>query len=1259
MKLKFYSLVVIIAAILSIAVFQADKVIFERYQIDLRKQVYEQLRHIENRLSFNLYNNIQLAKGIPAILTIKPSLTQQEFALVAKKIIDQHSSLRNIALAPDLVIQYIYPLEGNQSALGVDYRTLPQQIDSVLRAKESRQIILAGPVELIQGGIAFISRTPVFIDTEDGKESFWGIVSVVIDANVLYKKSGLLDENLPIDIAIRGQDGLGQDGEVFFGKPELFNLKNVSSTITVPNGTWQLVAKPVSGWKPPPEYKIQTRLLLAGTALLLFWMLYIFLKASMNASTANLKFRNLIEDSPIPHILIDEKQQLTFVNHAFIHTYGYTEYDIPTLSIWWNKAFPDPDYRKHAKQLWDTYSNQVQSSTSLVTAIELNIKCRDGSTRIALASHPTNESIQDSEAPIILYDITERVQTEQREKVRSTVFDLLAKGAPLPIILEKIVTLIEQGKNGSLCSILLLDHEGKRLITGAAPSLPDFYNDAINGIEIGEGVGSCGTAAFTRQRVIVKNIQTHPYWSPYKELATKANLGSCWSQPIQGAQQKLLGTFAIYHRNITAPESSDIELIEFVAQLTAIVIERHKMIEKAQLSSRVFNNTLEGIIITNADTEIIDVNPAFCNITGFSYDEAIGRKVSFLNSGKQSPQFYNEMWQEINETGHWHGEVWNRKKDGELYAELLTISTLLDDSGNVINYIGVFTDITHSKQQQEKLSQIAHYDVLTGLPNRALFADRFHQAIAHSKRKKSLLAVCFLDLDNFKHVNDNYGHDVGDQLLVAVAQRITESIREDDTVSRQGGDEFTLLLNDLESYNQCEETLERIHRALTEPYLINGHSHSITASIGMTIYPDDNEDIDILIRHADQAMYQAKLAGKHRYQTFDSYHDKQLMQKHHKLDEIQQALINNEFTLYYQPKVNMVTGKVFGVEALIRWFHPDKGIIPPLAFLPLIDGTDIELQVGDWVIKQALEQMADWLNQDIKLEVSVNIASHHLLAESFFESLKTALAQYPAVDPQYLQLEILESSALSDLHTIGQIITRCQDTLGVNVALDDFGTGYSSLTHLRNLTANTIKIDQSFIRDMLDDPNDYTIVDGVLGLADAFGRDVIAEGVETTTPGLMLLIMGCKQAQGYGIAKPMPADQFPDWLAHYTPNQQWLACGNKDMTKKQKKIKLFRLISEHWKNTFILKTQSQPADNQHWPIMSEQHDPCGQWIKRAYKEGLFDQEDIQHLEYAHKNVHIIAHAIQRKYQEGDMNTAKNELALLQPAFDEMNQVLPA
>jgi len=684
---------------------------------------------------------------------------------------------------------------------------------------------------------------------------------------------------------------------------------------------------------------------------------------------------------------------------------------------------------------------------------------------------------------------------------------------------------------------------------------------------------------------------------------------------------------------------------------------RLKVEKRLQLSSRIFGDTHDGIIITDYQGIINDVNPAFCNITGYSRDEVLGKKPSILSSGRQSPEFYSDMWMALKEHGHWQGEVWNRRKGGELYAELLTISTLLDDNGKAINYVGVFTDITDSKQQQEKLSLMAHYDILTNLPNRALFVDRFNQAIAHSKRSEHQLAICFLDLDDFKPVNDKYGHDAGDQLLIEVAQRITASIREEDTVSRQGGDEFTLLLNDIESYGQCKNTLERILHALAQPYSIDGNSHKITASIGVTLYPDDNEDIDTLIRHADNAMYQAKQSGKHRYHFFDSTHDKQLVQQHHKLDEIQQALINNEFTLYYQPKVNMVTGDVFGVEALIRWIHPEKGLIPPLDFLPLIDATDLELQIGDWVINQALQQMDNWLAQGIKLEVSVNIASHHIQSESFFAHLEAALAQYPAVDSQYLQLEILESSALGDLQTISQIIKICQEALGVNIALDDFGTGYSSLTHLRSLTANTIKIDQSFVRDMLDDPDDYTIIDGIIGLAESFGREVIAEGVETTGHGLMLLLMGCKEAQGYGIAKPMSATNFAEWFSNYIPNQEWLTCGNKNRTEKETKIKLFRLITEHWKNKFVSKVQSSPEGNQQWSIMSDKHCHCGRWIKRARKEGLFGQMGLNHLATAHDNVHLIAQAIQLSYQEGEIDKARGSLEGLVTAYNEMSNAV--
>ncbi|NOQ77380.1 MAG: EAL domain-containing protein [Methylococcaceae bacterium] len=681
--------------------------------------------------------------------------------------------------------------------------------------------------------------------------------------------------------------------------------------------------------------------------------------------------------------------------------------------------------------------------------------------------------------------------------------------------------------------------------------------------------------------------------------------------------------------------------------------------EKLKLSGRVFNDTHEGIIITDANKLIIDVNPAFCTITGYNTEEVLGQNPSILSSGKQSPEFYRDMWHNIDKHGYWQGEVWNRKKGGELYAELLIISALKDGNDKVVNYVGLFSDITSSKQHQDELSIMAHYDVLTGLPNRTLFIDRFNQAIAHSKRSQSLLAVCFLDLDNFKPVNDNYGHAVGDQLLIEVAQRIKGNIREADTVSRQGGDEFAILLGDINSYTQCQRTLDRILNSLAQPYLIDGYPHKITASIGVTLYPEDNEDLDTLLRHADNAMYQAKLKGKHRFHLFNTQHAQMLVLKNHQLDEVSDALDNNELQLYYQPKVNMVTGDVFGAEALIRWNHPKKGLIPPLDFLPLIDGTYLEIQVGDWVINQALIQLTKWKQQGINLEVSVNIASHHLLSDNFFAHLDKALAKNPTTDSQYLQLEILESSALGDLNTISLIIENCQEELGVKIALDDFGTGYSSLTHLRSLPANTIKVDQSFVRDMLDDPSDFNIIEAVIGLADTFGREVIAEGVETTVHGLMLILIGCEEAQGYGIAKPMPADDIPKWLSNYTPNQAWLACANKELTPQESKVKQFELASEQWKHSFVTNINSSHEDIKHWPILNQKRCHCGTWIKRVRQELLFEEKDLKQLSETHEALHRIANELHQQYQDNSVNTARESLVEFQAAFDDMHYVLEA
>jgi len=836
---------------------------------------------------------------------------------------------------------------------------------------------------------------------------------------------------------------------------------------------------------------------------------------------------------------------------------------------------------------------------------------------------------------------------------RNEVLQQLVQDKPLATILESIVLAIEQIEINTSCSILLLDNEGKHLLHGSAPHLPKFYNDAINGLEIGYSAGSCGTAAFTQTRVIVEDIQSHPYWSNYKEIARKANLGACWSEPIIGPNNKLLGTFAIYHHQPTSPSEEALKLIESAAQLSAVVIEHKKAHDEQLLSSRVFNAAREGIMVTDPLCNIITVNPMFSDITGYSLEEVIGKNPKILNSGKHSAEFYMAMWQSVKTQGHWQGEVWNRKKNGQLYVEQLTISSLLDDAGLPRHYIGLFSDITHNKEQQQSLELMAHYDVLTKLPNRALFADRFERSIAHSKRDLTLLAVCFLDLDNFKPINDNYGHEMGDLILIEVATRLKNALRDEDTVSRQGGDEFALLLSNFETIDQCEALLNRIHRSLAKPYLIGDETHYISASSGTTIYPLDDADIDTLIRHADQAMYQAKLAGKNNYRLFNAGDDQKIITQHTRLQEIKFALENNQFCLFYQPKVNMKTGKVFGAEALIRWLHPEKGLIPPLTFLPVINGTTLEIDVGNWVINTALNQAAIWVKQGIELEISVNISSAHLQSASFITELNEALLRHPTVKANKLQLEILESSDLGDIETIRSIIQTCRELLDVKIALDDFGTGYSSLTHLRILHVNVIKIDQSFIRDMLDDPNDYAIIEGIISLANSFNRTVIAEGVETADHGTTLLLMGCAAAQGYEISRPLPADEFPFWLANYQPNQDWIRSAALELTSKQTKLRLMLLSTQHWYQAFIRKHDSPLAYDTKWPLMNPKLCQHGTWLKRAHDEQLFDNKWLLALEHIHEKMHMIATKITIKHQDKHATVTADDLNKLRQTYESM------
>ncbi|AGX87220.1 two-component system response regulator [Candidatus Symbiobacter mobilis] len=592
-------------------------------------------------------------------------------------------------------------------------------------------------------------------------------------------------------------------------------------------------------------------------------------------------------------------------------------------------------------------------------------------------------------------------------------------------------------------------------------------------------------------------------------------------------------------RNLLERERLRKEVLRQRDQLEADIVERKAAEAKLRLAARVFASACEGIVITDQHGTILEVNAAFTNITGYLREEVLGQNPRLLQSGRHSAAFYQAMWRDLRARGTWSGEIWNRHKSGIAYAELLTITALLDERGNPTNFVAMFSDITASKNHQRELELVAHYDPLTGLPNRTLVAERLRQGMTRVQGGSQRLAVAFLDLDNFKSINDAYGHHFGDQLITTVAKRLKQTLRDGDTLARTGGDEFVAVLTNLDTNAPNTPVLARLLEIASQSIDFGDHSVTMTASLGVTFYPQ-NTDIDAeqLLRQADQALYQAKLSGKNCFHVFDADRDMGLRSRHEQVDRIRQALLGGEMLLHYQPKVNMRTGQIVGVEALIRWQHPQRGLLAPAHFLPLIDESPLAIDLGEWVIDTALAQITQWRSMGLPTGISVNVCARQLQREDFVPRLRSALQCHPLVQPGDLSLEVLETSALEDIAGVSEVITQCS-ALGVEFALDDFGTGYSSLTYLKRLPVTLLKMDRSFVRDMLVDPEDTAILKGVIGLAQAFGRAVIAEGVESIAHGTGLLELGCELAQGYAVAKPMPAEEYPAWATQWRPDPAW------------------------------------------------------------------------------------------------------------------------
>lgn len=607
--------------------------------------------------------------------------------------------------------------------------------------------------------------------------------------------------------------------------------------------------------------------------------------------------------------------------------------------------------------------------------------------------------------------------------------------------------------------------------------------------------------------------------------------------PLVASDGQHLGTLCVIDRVARELNQEQLDAINILAKNIMAHLDlrlSHKQtrqyVDDLQLATSIFDSASEAMIVTDANNFIVTVNPAFTTTTGYTLNEVVGRKPSLLSSGRQSKEFYQKMWETLNATGQWSGELWNKRKNGEEYAEHLSISTVFNEDGSKRLHVAIFSDITEKKQSDELIWNQANIDHLTQLPNRRLFLDRLKHAMVSSARSGQSGALLLLDLDHFKTLNDTLGHDVGDMLLQQVSCRLTECVRAGDTIARLGGDEFVVLLENLsehplEAATQAETIGEKILSSLNQPYQLGNHIHHSTPSIGVTLFNAHSQVIDELLKQADIAMYQAKKNGRNALNFFDPHMQDAINNQAYLESELRKALEMQQLQLYYQIQVGS-TGHAIGAEVLIRWNHPTRGMISPFHFIPMAEETGLILPIGQWVLETACAQLQTWQKNtstsDLKLAVNISAKQFH--QANFVEQVNETIQRHE-IDPTKLKLELTESMLVKDIDDIIEKMNSLSQ-LGVQFSLDDFGTGYSSLQYLKKLPLSQLKIDQSFVRDIFTDESDRAIVRTIIAMAHSLNFEVIAEGVETEDQRQCLLSEGCTNFQGYLFSKPVPIVEF-------------------------------------------------------------------------------------------------------------------------------------
>lgn len=724
------------------------------------------------------------------------------------------------------------------------------------------------------------------------------------------------------------------------------------------------------------------------------------------------------------------------------------------------------------------------------------------------------------------------LSADEQEKIlvlQQNILESVALGGDHMEVINQLCQLEERLLPNSVGTVMLLDTRQHHLNVYAAPSVSAEAAAQLNGLIPGPNAGSCGNVIYRQEAVFVSDTLNDPRWLNLRQVALDFGLMACWSMPVRSAEGAIIGTFALSSFEHRSPNSFHRKLLEIGASIIGIVLEQNKAQALLRLSSQVFDGSSEAIMITDTEQRIVTVNRAFTKVTQYTADEIFGQTPAYLSSGYHDKTFYQNMWQSLKTFGHWQGEISNRRKDGEIYPEWLNIASVHDNTGTLTNYIAMFSDISDIKKAEAQIEFLAYRDALTGLPNYQLLRDHLKLAIPYAERSKAKVALLYLDLDNFKIVNDTLGHAIGDTLLKRVALRLRECVTDTDTISRQGGDEFLIMLTDVYNGDDIANIANKILSQLAEPFSIDQHELTASLSIGIAVYPDDGENFEILLKKADTAVFQAKQAGRDTYRFYTDKMNVDAAEHLSMRSGLGRAIARNELVLYYQPQIDLNSGKVIGSEALIRWNHAELGLVAPGRFIPMAEDSGLIIPIGGWVLHEACRQAMAWQKAGLpEIVIAVNLSALQFRRGNLEQTVISALTQ-SGLDPRFLELEITESLLIQDAESTLAIVKRLK-TLGIKFSIDDFGTGYSSLAYLKRLHVDKIKIDQSFVRNLASDPEDAAIVHAIVQMARSLNLKTIAEGVEEENLIEHLKRYHCDEAQGYHFARPMPSDDFARYL---------------------------------------------------------------------------------------------------------------------------------